>query len=231
MPPLPAGWQRPDLEARTRFFDDQVLAAISAGTSQIVILGAGYDDRALRFASPGVRYFELDHPTTQGDKAKRLGSIQRDRERLALLPADFRLDDAGAALATAGHDGDASSLFICEGLLVYLDPRTIARLLGALRSRAAPRSTLAASLAVHRDGVDSEQAVVIANSRRRSAMNEPWRTILPAGAHLALLTRAGWHIEHAGPLPRDATHIEPHAAQVGRDAGARGSLLVVARPA
>jgi len=33
-----------------------------------VILGAGYDDRALRFRSPGVRFFELDHPDTQADK-------------------------------------------------------------------------------------------------------------------------------------------------------------------
>jgi methyltransferase (TIGR00027 family) len=212
MPPPPDDWRRPDLEARTRFFDDQVLAAISAGVSQVVILGAGYDDRALRFSSQGVRYFELDHPATQGDKAKRLGSLQRDGERFVLAPVDFRQDDVASLLAAAGHDAGAPSLFICEGLLVYLDQPTIARLLGALRSRAALPSTLAASLAVHREGVDPEQAVVTANSRRRTAMSEPWRTILPAGAHLGLLTRAGWQVEHV------------------EHAGA-GSLLVVAGPA
>src|SRR5690348_4570143 len=38
--------------ARTRFFDDAVLRAIAVGVPQIVILGAGYDGRALRFRAP-----------------------------------------------------------------------------------------------------------------------------------------------------------------------------------
>jgi hypothetical protein len=62
MRPVGAIPQRASLIARTRFFDDRVLAALSAGIGQVVILGAGYDDRALRFRSPGVRFFELDHP-------------------------------------------------------------------------------------------------------------------------------------------------------------------------
>jgi Leucine carboxyl methyltransferase len=45
---------RPGIWERTRFFDDQVMAAVAAGISQVVICGAGYDDRALRFRSPGV---------------------------------------------------------------------------------------------------------------------------------------------------------------------------------
>ena len=60
---------------RTRFVDDQVLDAISAGIPQIVVLGAGYDDRALRFTTPGVRFFEVDHPATQTDKERRLGRL------------------------------------------------------------------------------------------------------------------------------------------------------------
>ena len=37
------------LAARTRFFDEITLAAVENGTQQIVIVGAGYDCRALRF--------------------------------------------------------------------------------------------------------------------------------------------------------------------------------------
>jgi hypothetical protein len=76
MPPASAGRLGPSIIARTRFFDGRVLAAISAGTGQVVILGAGYDDRALRFRSPGVRFFELDHPATQADKARRLRALR-----------------------------------------------------------------------------------------------------------------------------------------------------------
>src|SRR5258708_23106982 len=70
-------WLRPGSEARTRFVDEQVLAAIAAGVRQIVICGAGYDDRALRFRSDGVRYFELDQPATQADKLRRLRAVAR----------------------------------------------------------------------------------------------------------------------------------------------------------
>jgi methyltransferase (TIGR00027 family) len=75
MRPTSAYRLRPQILARTRFFDDQVMGAISAGVSQVVICGAGYDDRALRFRSTGVRFFELDHPATQTDKARRLRAI------------------------------------------------------------------------------------------------------------------------------------------------------------
>jgi methyltransferase (TIGR00027 family) len=232
MQPPPDGWTRPDLIDRTRFFDEQVLAAIAAGVGQIVILGAGYDDRALRFRSQGVRYFELDHPTTQADKARRLLTLELDREQLVpgqpphpqpteptLAPADFRHDDVGAVLAAVDHEANAPSLFICEGLLVYLDELTIARLLGALRVRAASGSALAVSLAVHPDGIDSEHVVNIANALRRTAAREPWRSILPMAAHTALFAAAGWQ------LAPGADAAPPHG-----DAAGRRSLFVVARP-
>ncbi|MHB8328179.1 MAG: class I SAM-dependent methyltransferase [Acidimicrobiales bacterium] len=68
---LPSGPLRRYLGVRTRFFDERVLDAISSGTDQVVIIGAGYDTRALRFRSPGVRFFEVDHPATQVDKRRR----------------------------------------------------------------------------------------------------------------------------------------------------------------
>ena len=108
---------RPGIWARTRFFDDQVLAAVRAGVPQVVICGAGYDDRALRFRSPGVRFFELDHSATQADKARLLRAMGTDLQSVVLAPADFRDDDAAAALAAAGHDASRPTLFLCEGLL------------------------------------------------------------------------------------------------------------------
>jgi methyltransferase (TIGR00027 family) len=201
MRPISAYRLRPQIQARTRFFDDHVMAATSTGVRQIVICGAGYDDRALRFRATGVRFFELDHPATQTDKARRLRAIASGKggkpgsPGLTLAAADFRADDVAAVLSGCGHDAGQPSLFICEGLLVYLDQPTCARLLAGLRSRAAPDSTLAVSLAVHRGGVSSEQVTAAANARRRSGRREPWRTILPLDAHLALLSRAGWRVE------------------------------------
>ena len=52
------------LRARTAFFDRVVVTALDRGVSQVVIGGAGYDGRAFRYAKPGVRWFEVDHPAT-----------------------------------------------------------------------------------------------------------------------------------------------------------------------
>jgi methyltransferase (TIGR00027 family) len=221
MRPAAVGWLRASLAARTRFFDEQVLAAISAGIPQVVIVGAGYDDRALRFRSPGAGFFELDHPGTQADKAARLRAMGAgpDSGGPTLAAADFRRDDVAAVLAACGHDARRASLFICEGLLVYLDRPTCLSLLGALRDRAAPGSRLAASLSVHRDGLDSEHVAAVANARRRAGESEPWLTILPAAAYLDLLRQAGW---------RAAWQVDAAELDAGAEPGR--SLLVTADP-
>ena len=52
-----------------------IAAALRRRTPQIVILGAGYDTRALRI--PGIEtalVYEVDHPDTQAFKRARLGA-------------------------------------------------------------------------------------------------------------------------------------------------------------
>jgi methyltransferase (TIGR00027 family) len=207
---------RPGIWARTRFFDDQVLAAVRAGVPQVVICGAGYDDRALRFRSRGVRFFELDHPATQADKARRLRAMGTDLRSVVLVPADFRDDDAAAALAAAGHDASRPTLFLCEGLLIYLDSAVIRRLLGGLRSRAGAGSSLAASLPTHPPGLDSAQVAEELNADRRHGSTEPWLTVLPAAVWRRLLGEAGWLV---------GSETDPRAGSGGEGR----SLLVVAR--
>jgi methyltransferase (TIGR00027 family) len=207
------------LEARTIFFDRQVVAGIETGLRQVVILGAGYDDRALRFRTPGVRFFEVDHPGTQADKRARLARMPGSSRVSGpvLVAADFRVDALPEVLASAGHDRAAPTLFLCEGLLVYLDEQaTIGLLDGALAS-AGPGSSLAASLSVHADGLDSAQVLAVANARRRTAEAEPWLTILPAQAQTALLRRAGWRVTSS-----------VDAADLGTGAVPGRSLLVTA---
>jgi len=213
----PSNWLRPALAARTRFFDDQVLAAISAGIAQIVVVGAGYDDRGLRFRTPGVRFYEIDQPSTQVDKVRRLQAIGFPAEDLVLAAADFFYDDLDRVLARCGHDARRATLFICEGVLVYLEQKIIVSVLASLRGRSCPDSTLAASLATHSPDVASDDVVAAANARRRSGGSEPWRTILPADVHLELLECTGWHVD----LAVDAAELHEGVTQ-GR------SLLVTA---
>jgi methyltransferase (TIGR00027 family) len=219
MQPASTGGFAAQMAARTRFFDAEVLSAISSGIGQIVVLGAGYDDRALRFAAPDVQFYEVDHPATQADKAVRLETIEVGPGGPVLASADFAVDDLSAVLSACGHDRGEPSLFVCEGLLVYLDEDTIVRLLGALRDRAAGNSRMSASLAVHRPGLRSAQVTATANAKRFTAVGEPWRTILDPDAHIRLVERAGWRVERHVDAATLDDRVEP-----GR------SLLVSARP-
>ena len=213
-------WLLPSIGARTRFVDDQVISAIGSGTRQIVICGAGYDDRALRFRTSGVRFFELDHPATQADKARLLRSIDGQAPGVTLAEADFRSDDVAVVLHRAGHEATLPSFFICEGLLVYLDRETCHALLAALARRASAGSVLVVSLATHADGLDSGEVVNAANARRRAADAEPWQTILPVAEHLALVEQAGWTVTTTQWLPAAAADVT-HG---------RRSLLATAEP-
>lgn len=194
MRPSVAASIRPQMLARTRFFDRQVQDAIAAGIEQIVVCGAGYDDRALRFRTRGVRFFELDHPATRDRKIAQLQAGECDTTGLTLVPVDFGRDDVAAALRGAGQAADRPTQYLCEGLLVYLDAWTIHRLLSGLAAVAAPGSRLAASLAIHGEGRDSRDVVRAANARRANGASEPWVTILTAPEHLELIEKAGWTI-------------------------------------
>jgi methyltransferase (TIGR00027 family) len=208
---------RPRIEARTRFIDQRVLAALAGGVRQVVICGAGYDDRALRFRESGVRYFELDHAGTQADKAARLATVPGTGP--VLVQADFSRDDVDALLDAAGHDASQPTLFICEGLLVYLGYADCLRLLAVLATRAASGSELVVTLAVHADGLDTELVLTSANAARRTGRTEPWRTILPRADHLAMLAEAGWQVQDC----RDASGLGATAVN------GRRSLFVVAQ--
>ena len=105
---------------RTRVVDAEVARAIGRGTTQVVLLGAGYDGRALRFGGGAVRWFEVDLPATQADKRRRLDALGIRPAAVSYLPLDLATGDLDAALDAAGHDRAAPSLFVCEGLLAHL---------------------------------------------------------------------------------------------------------------
>lgn len=136
------------MAARTRFFDQQVLEAIERGVRQIVILGAGYDGRALRFADPDVAFYEVDRGATLSDKRRRLDQLGIDESASHFVACDLRRDDLAAALRTAGLESNRPLLVLCEGLLPYLPPEDAEQMLRAMASIASPSSTLAVNVLV-----------------------------------------------------------------------------------
>lgn len=171
------------LERRTRWFDGVTLRSIEAGIHQVVLVAAGYDCRALRFRTPGVRFLELDHPATQADKRRLLAELGGRTDDVAYAAADFIVDDIEAALEAAGHDAMAPTLFVVEGLLIYLDVPVIERLLRALRARSTAGSRLAVSISRNQSP---------AFYARVAAVGEAVQSTFDEAGARDLLHRCGW---------------------------------------
>ncbi len=114
--------------ARTKYMDGVFKEALVNRFEQILILGAGFDTRALRFRSEAVctRIFEVDAAVTQAAK------LNRYKEKGLELPAhvcfivmDFDQDSLLEKLETKGCQKGRKSLFMMEGLLMYLDPESV----------------------------------------------------------------------------------------------------------
>jgi methyltransferase (TIGR00027 family) len=142
------------LQARTAFFDRVTVNALGRQVTQVVIVGAGYDGRSLRYRAPGVRWWEIDRPGTQSDKRARLSRLAIAAEHVTFVGLDLAGGGVAAALVGTGFDPDAPALFLAEGLVPYLDSRTLRVMLRELRSLAAPPTRLALSLRL--SGVDPD---------------------------------------------------------------------------
>ena len=132
------------VQIRTRFFDEQLVEAVSAGCRQVVLLAAGLDARAFRLPWPnGTKIFEVDLPQTLDFKetvvAARGATL---RCRRTTVPTDLR-GDWGSTLAAAGHRPDRPTAWLAEGLQPYLDDHAYERVLHDLQSLTAHGSRLA----------------------------------------------------------------------------------------
>jgi len=114
--------------ARTKYFDAVFMEALEHGFDQIVIFGAGFDSRALRFnkLNKGTKIFELDAPITQGEKLKayHLKKLVMP-ENLVFVPIDFNKDNLADIIYKAGFIARKKSLFLLEGVTMYLSQGAI----------------------------------------------------------------------------------------------------------
>ncbi len=114
--------------ARTKFIDSVFQKAISNEFDQILIFGAGFDSRGIRFAdlNKKTRIFEIDAPVTQKAKINQLKKrgIAID-PNIVFISIDFNKESLEDKLIDSGFKENKRSLFILEGLTMYLDPEAI----------------------------------------------------------------------------------------------------------
>jgi methyltransferase (TIGR00027 family) len=179
------------IRERTEFFDNTLLDACAAGAQQVVIVGAGYDGRSLRYRQPGVTFYEVDHPATQADKQARLRRAGADASDVRFVAVDFGHESIAERLGAAGHDADVVSHFICEGVTPYLPNDDLTALVDDVAERAAPGSTLAIDFA-QRSTSGLRDLMLRAVRTGTALMGERMVTMLSADEAVELLERGGW---------------------------------------
>jgi methyltransferase (TIGR00027 family) len=162
--------------ARTRFIDDALSAAVTAGVRQIVLLGAGYDTRAQRLACLSeCRVFEVDQPATQRDKQRRLQAVLgKNPGRSVFVALDLANAPLRPALEQSGFDPSSASFFVWEGVTNYLTAEAVDVTLRAVAGCCAGSQLLFTY--VHRGVLDGsgEFSVARALTRTLERAGERW---------------------------------------------------------
>ncbi|MCA1195719.1 MULTISPECIES: class I SAM-dependent methyltransferase [unclassified Saccharopolyspora] len=185
--------------ARARFAEDRVAAAAAAGVRQVVVLGAGLDTFAHRHPHPGLRVFEVDHPSTQAWKRERLAAAGiRRPETMAFVPVDFETDALATELAAAGFDRAEPAVFVWLGVVFYLSPEAAHDTLDYIAGQARPVEVVFDYL--RPAGTDAERARLRRRAERVTALGEPWHSLFTPEDIAAQLHGLGF------------TEVEDHSA-------------------
>lgn len=119
---------------RKRHVENITRKVIENGVKQVIMLGAGFDTLSwrLHLNNADVNFIEIDHPATQAEKARALEQGKQDN--LHFLSVDFAKQDLKTALSGFEHfDTERKTLFICEGVMMYLSLKDIDILFDSIR--------------------------------------------------------------------------------------------------
>jgi methyltransferase (TIGR00027 family) len=114
--------------ARTKYIDAIFKQALADQFDQILIFGAGFDTRALRFQAKiqNTQIFELDVPITQQAKIRQYHKRQLVvPPNLTFISIDFDREPLPMRLDEAGFRKQQRTLFVLEGLLMYLQSESV----------------------------------------------------------------------------------------------------------
>lgn len=114
--------------SRTKYIDEIFARSIKDEFEQILIFGAGFDSRGIRLLPQNSKtlVFELDAPHTQTAKISHLKKRKITfPEGMIFISIDFNKESISEKLDQAGFQKDKKSLFILEGLIMYLDEAAV----------------------------------------------------------------------------------------------------------
>lgn len=199
---------------RKRRLEEATRGGLAAGARQVVVLGAGFDTLAWRLHRdfPDSAFWELDHPATQEAKRAALTAHDPPGDNLrfaAVNLASGRLVDA--VFSSPTYQAGAATVFVAEGLLMYLDPERVSDVFRDAHVVSGPGSRFAFTFlepqANGRAGFARRSRFVDWWLRRRG---EPFRWGLGQTEAAAFLGARGWSLREtlAPPALRRRYFVE-----------------------
>lgn len=140
---------------RTRFLDELVHQAVADGVRQVVLVGAGLDARAYRLTLPrDLTVYEIDHAEVISLKQRFLDELELISTcRRRVVVADLVTDDWQQHLADTGWTPAQPTVWVAEGLLVYLNHEQRIHLLRQVAAASNIGSVLGATLSTRTDNL------------------------------------------------------------------------------
>ncbi|GLY81687.1 class I SAM-dependent methyltransferase [Actinoallomurus iriomotensis] len=217
---------------RTRVLDDFILRQVSAGARQVVLLGAGLDTRAYRLDwPPGCRVFELDQEEVLAFKGRVLGGLRAvpKTERVPIA-ADLRLAWAGA-LTGAGFDPAAPTVWLAEGVLLYLPHAAERAMIEAVDALSVAGSALAYEIKLAPESAAVQESPIYTVARRTGIDLLAMFPLEPRPDSAGDLTARGWRTSVHTAFDFTRRHGRGPEAQPGRpDALAANRWVFADRP-
>ncbi|MCZ6895588.1 MAG: class I SAM-dependent methyltransferase, partial [Gammaproteobacteria bacterium] len=132
--------------ARTLYFD-RIIERVIGDIEQFVVMGAGYDTRAYgNYPREGLTFFELDQKNVQQHKRRGLDRAEIDSEHVRFVAVDFSNENAFDKLIDAGFERSRKTLFLWEGVSLYLSESDVRKTMQDVRSYAPAGSVLLADI-------------------------------------------------------------------------------------
>lgn len=214
------------IASRSRIAEDALAMAVNAGTTQLVVLGAGLDTLACRTPLAGrLRIFEVDHPSTQARKREMLAAAAiAVPATLSFVPVDFECEKLSERLEAAGFKSAERSFFSWLGVVPYLTEPAIFSTLGYM-------AQLPGGAEVVFDYVNPATSISAAAGRaahqalaaRVAAAGERFQSYLDTASLCARMTAAGFRqVVDIGP----AELAQRYFPEAERSAPTRGGHVM-----
>ena len=128
--------------SRSRRFDD-LIERYADSAAQLVVLGAGLDIRAYGpLAENGLVMFELDKAETQQAKRMAVARAKLSFDHVHYVEIDFTDPHWINALLASAYDPAKTTIFLWEGVTLYLSEANVRATLAAIKANAAPGSAV-----------------------------------------------------------------------------------------